>query len=157
MECRDELRPSPDARLALRGDIPGRGNFGGAVRVDAGVTHIGNSVISSNYALYGSVIHQQGGTIVATNSLLYGTIQGAPITNGCLFGLDPLLLPPAENGGPTPTCALQAGSPCIDAANPATAPATDQRGFARDAQPDLGAYEYGAAAPVQSGAVLTLR
>ena len=37
--------------------------------------------------------------------------------------------------------ALLAGSPAIDAADPAFAPATDQRGFARGAAPDIGAYE----------------
>ena len=37
--------------------------------------------------------------------------------------------------------ALLAGSPAINAGDPAFAPATDQRGFARDAAPDIGAYE----------------
>jgi beta-glucanase (GH16 family) len=37
----------------------------------------------------------------------------------------------ASNGGPTLTHALNAGSPALDAANPANCPATDQRGVAR--------------------------
>lgn len=57
---------------------------------------------------------------------------------------DALLGPLADNGGPTLTHALTAGSPAIGAANPAAAPATDQRGFARDASPDAGAFEFGA-------------
>lgn len=52
--------------------------------------------------------------------------------------------PLADNGGPTLTHALTAGSPAIGAADPAAAPATDQRGFARDAAPDSGAFELGA-------------
>ncbi len=42
-------------------------------------------------------------------------------------GVSPL----AANGGPTLTHALNAGSPAVDAANPASCPATDQRGVAR--------------------------
>ena len=47
----------------------------------------------------------------------------------------------ADNGGPTLTHALLAGSPAIDAAV-GTCPATDQRGVARDAACDVGAFEY---------------
>jgi hypothetical protein len=55
------------------------------------------------------------------------------------FGMAPD--PLADNGGPTPTMALPAGSPAIDAASILFAPGTDQRGFARDAHPDIGAFE----------------
>src|SRR5262249_44043164 len=54
---------------------------------------------------------------------------------------DPKLGPLADNGGPTQTMALLPGSPALNAAGPALAPATDQRGFARGAAPDIGAYE----------------
>ena len=49
----------------------------------------------------------------------------------------------ADNGGPTETIALRLvqGNPAIGGADPATATATDQRGVARDADPDLGAFE----------------
>jgi hypothetical protein len=46
-----------------------------------------------------------------------------------------------DNGGPTFTHALLGGSPAIDTANTAVCPATDQRGVARDAACDVGAYE----------------
>src|SRR5262249_43243476 len=39
------------------------------------------------------------------------------------------------------TMALPAGSPALDAADAALAPATDQRGAPRDAHPDIGAFE----------------
>lgn len=55
---------------------------------------------------------------------------------------DPLLLPPAANGSFPFTMALQAGSPAINKGDPATSTPVDQRGVARDATPDLGAYEY---------------
>ena len=49
----------------------------------------------------------------------------------------------ADNGGPTLTHALLAGSPAIDAADAAVCPATDQRGVTRPqgAGCDVGAYE----------------
>jgi hypothetical protein len=56
----------------------------------------------------------------------------------------PGLAPLASNGGPTETLALQAGSPALDAADPACPPpATDQRGTSRPQGPrcDIGAFE----------------
>jgi hypothetical protein len=50
----------------------------------------------------------------------------------------------ADNGGPTLTHALLAGSAAIDAANTTVCPATDQRGVARPqgAGCDVGAFEF---------------
>lgn len=56
--------------------------------------------------------------------------------------VDPLLAPLAEEAG-TYTRAPGADSPAIDTAV-APSPATDLRGFARDARPDIGAHEVGA-------------
>jgi beta-glucanase (GH16 family) len=56
--------------------------------------------------------------------------------------LDALIGPLGDNGGPTLTHALLAGSPAIDAGDNAVCPATDQRGFARDAACDVGSFEY---------------
>jgi hypothetical protein len=74
-----------------------------------------------------------------------------------LLGVDPLLGPLANNGGPTLTHAPLPGSPVIDAGDPAIPdpPATDQRGFARIYGPaiDLGAVE---AQPLDVVAVPTL-
>lgn len=62
-----------------------------------------------------------------------GTGLGTPILAGVA----------ADNGGPTWTVALldDPANPALDAADPASAPPTDQRGFARDATPDIGAFE----------------
>ena len=51
----------------------------------------------------------------------------------------------SDNGGPTLTMALLPASPAIDAADPAVAPPTDQRGFPRPlaAAADIGACEFG--------------
>jgi gliding motility-associated-like protein len=59
---------------------------------------------------------------------------------------NPLLSPLANNGGVTPTMALQAGSPAINAGVTTGAPPTDQRGSARVGAPDIGAFEFGATA-----------
>jgi hypothetical protein len=45
--------------------------------------------------------------------------------------LDPMLAPLANNGGPTRTHALLAGSPAIDQGDNNGAPTTDQRGVSR--------------------------
>jgi predicted outer membrane repeat protein len=57
---------------------------------------------------------------------------------------NPLLGPLQDNGGPTNTVAISAGSPAIGAANPAMCTGTDQRGIARPQSGacDIGAFEY---------------
>src|SRR5207249_1910027 len=68
---------------------------------------------------------------------------------GDLINVNPMLGPLQNNGGPTDTHALAAGSPAVDAAANAGCPATDQRGAARpfdgngDGTPtcDIGAFE----------------
>ncbi len=56
---------------------------------------------------------------------------------------DPLLLPLANNGGPTLTMALSSDSPAVDSGTAVGAPSTDQRGFPRPSGSgvDMGAYE----------------
>jgi hypothetical protein len=67
---------------------------------------------------------------------------------GNLFGLDPLLGPLGDNGGPTPTLLPAAGSPVVNAGDPGFAgPATlDERGRPRvvGGRVDMGAVEYSA-------------
>jgi hypothetical protein len=86
-------------------------------------------------------------TIVANNNAV-GTgpdVLGAVSASFSLIGTNPLLGPLANNGGPTQTMALLAGSPAIDkGSNPANL-TTDQRGgtFPRVVGPsaDIGAFE----------------
>jgi len=55
--------------------------------------------------------------------------------------VDPLLSPLSDNGGPTQTMALQAGSPAINAGSGCTT--LDQRGATRVGNCDIGAFEFG--------------
>ena len=70
---------------------------------------------------------------------------------GDLSSTDPLLGLLTNNGGFTETHALQYGSPAINAADAAHAPAADQRGVPRPygTAPDMGAYEYTPVNPVE--------
>ena len=102
----------------------------------------------------GPALQNDGLTVLVENSLFADNGCAARITNGggnldwpdsgCPgVNGDPRLHALANNGGPTPTMALGAGSAAIDAALSAICPATDQRGILRPfgAGCDIGAYE----------------
>lgn len=98
-------------------------------------------------------------TVSAANSLIRsgaGGINGSNTAN--IFGVDPLLGPLQNNGGPTWTEALLPGSPAIDTGSNPLVLANDQRGagFARTAGSgtDIGAYEV--QPPVAATAIPTL-
>ena len=71
-----------------------------------------------------------------------------------ITGVDPQLLPLANNGGPTETHALSPTSPAVDAGATTTV-ASDQRGFLRDANPDSGAFELNATTTASNPPVIT--
>ncbi|MBD2767707.1 hypothetical protein IC235_07355 [Hymenobacter sp. BT664] len=68
-------------------------------------------------------------------------------TSNTMPVINPLLAPPANNGGSTRTMALQAGSPAINAGSGCST--TDQRGVTRAGACDIGAYEYNTPLPVE--------
>jgi CSLREA domain-containing protein len=114
-----------------------------------------NTTVSGNEALgiitLGSTTLTLQNTIIAnhpTDCLNFGTLisTASLIEDGSCeadFTGDPNLGPLADNGGPTQTHALLAGSPALDTANPTYCPPTDQRGITRPqgAGCDLGAFE----------------
>jgi CSLREA domain-containing protein len=152
---------------------PGHPGIDGGVEVyNGGVARIWNSVVAKNTAfacMPGGVGTCPPNPIVqvssdcsdptqfvsaaAPTSLGYNVFSSCNATGtGSAFDIvgDPLIGPLADNGGPTPTHALLAGSPAIDAGNPAGCAdflgnvlSTDQRGFPRPVGPrcDIGAYE----------------
>ena len=129
-----------------------------------------NCTFAGNRADFGgdAVFNQEGSAPVATNSIFWGFV--APFgqiknINTATFTVtysitdqpgagnitdDPLLGALADNGGPTRTHALLAGSAAVNAGTSTGAPATDQRGVTRPqgAGVDIGAFEQGGATPV---------
>ena len=103
----------------------------------------------------GAVASSSSNNLIGVNTGLSGITNG---TNGNQIGtagapLNPLLGALANNGGPTQTMALSAGSLAIDAgSNTAAATlSTDQRGLARiNGTVDIGAFEYYAPPTVTS-------
>ena len=120
------------------------GNAGG-ISVDSHAqVQIRNSIVAGNSSS-GQADTVGAGQVNVFNSLV-GKLRTSYAHNAgsdFLFGRDPRLGALADNGGPTPTHALLADSPAIDAGDDAICPAADQRAFARPqgASCDIGAYE----------------
>ncbi len=145
---------------------------GGGIVLWAGTLNLNNVTIAGNTAestgggfhaeLGGSAIVNMRNTLISgntasatpadcygnTNSLGYNLIKNVTCTitgntTGNITGSDPKLAALADNGGPTKSMALMAGSPAINAGTNTSCPATDQRGVARPqgAYCDIGSYE----------------
>jgi hypothetical protein len=101
-----------------------------------------NNVLEGNGGAFACAI-EGGGAATITSGGFNVISDGScnPIASD-QSSTDALLEPLADNGGPTLTHALLAGSPAIDAADSAVCPATDQRGVARDAACDVGSFEF---------------
>lgn len=142
----------------------GLNGFGPASQLPAG-----GRANASNYTLVNSIVANNayiGATPVVTNC--GGTGEGDPaarfysmghniedadtcglVAAGDQININPMLEPLADNGGPTPTMALMAGSPAIDTGDTTECPNEDQRGQMGRADGnvdgvfacDIGAYE----------------
>jgi hypothetical protein len=77
-----------------------------------------------------------GTTLIGNPTCTYTVAGSATVLTG-----DPLLGPLADNGGPTETHALLAGSPALGAVSRRTRTTTDQRGEPRGLPRDLGSFE----------------
>jgi hypothetical protein len=146
-------------------DNSAEGSGGGLHVMGSGIATLRNVTLAENSAsasLAGHAIYQQSGTVTAINTLIARTdagacrltgaiswtasmVHGADTTCGAAdedltVGIDTRTSVLDDHGGPTPTYALLAGSPAIDA-GAGQCPATDQRGIAR---PQGGACDVGA-------------
>ncbi len=123
----------------------------GGIFDEGGTTSIKNSIVALNtggsspdiqggYSSGGyNIIGNKGGTtFTAASGDQVGT-SGTPI--------NPLLNALAFNGGTTRTHALQGSSPALNPASSNGAPSTDQRGYARNGNADIGSYEGAATEP----------
>lgn len=119
-----------------------------------GVWGAGNTAVNSIIA--GNTGSQCGG-ITSLGHNLYSD-DSCGLGSGDVPSTDPMLGTLADNGGPTLTHALLAGSPAINAGDNGGCPSTDQRGIPRPQAGtcDIGAYEYVApATPAAAPAVVT--
>lgn len=125
----------------------GSGIFNLANDGNAALT-IGSTILDSGS---GSNINNSSGTVLSQGYNLSsgadggdgGTVPGGLLNStGDKRNTDPKLAALANNGGPTQTMALLAGSPAINAGTSTGSPTTDQRGMPRVGQVDIGAYEF---------------
>ena len=109
---------------------------------------LGNTIVAGNIGPVGADLDTYGSFTSLGKNLIQvpGTSTGWIATD--LSGVDPLLGPLQDNGGPTPTHSLLAGSPAIDGGSDVLAAGLmyDQRGANRfiegDDAVDIGAYEW---------------
>jgi hypothetical protein len=161
------------------------GNEGGGIASTQGsILNMTNDTIAANQATHTGGLVYQSGSIYLLNVLLDGnsggncgstliggsyiissdascSFEGEFFNNGVVAKIGPL----QDNGGPTETHALLAGSPAIDAGTSALSPNVDQRGVLRPrdgnndgiADYDIGAFEYGLIMPsgIQPNALVT--
>ena len=125
-------------------------DFGGGVwNLNSGTVHSGNTIIALNTAPTGPNLD---GVFVSDGHNLIGTASGGSgFTNGVngdqVGVASPNLGSLGDNGGPTSTVPLLAGSPAINAGDDTRAPSFDQRGYLRAGLSDIGAFEFGGTAP----------
>jgi hypothetical protein len=132
--------------------------------VHGGAT-VSNSTVAGNlYGIFGGLVNARN-SIIARNTYrdLYGNltslghnligntqdISGFDPTD--LLNVDPMLGPLQDNGGPTFTRALLAGSPALNAGDPTQLGAPDQRGAVRSRGVNIGAYQASAHVLVLTG------
>jgi predicted outer membrane repeat protein len=144
-------------------------NQGGGIWTDTPIT-LTNSTVTLNSANDAGGISANSTTVIISNTIVSGNIapgghddvRGDFSSDGFnlievagsatgfgsdITGVSANLGVLADNGGPTETHALLAGSLAIDAGTAAGAPAVDQRGVTRDANIDIGAFELTSNAP----------
>ncbi len=147
------VRVSNGTIVGNTADSDGNGSGqGGGLWVGA-PSSITNTILSGNLDL--SPVTKAPdclGPVTSGGYTILGTTEGCTYTPGTedKIGVDPLLAPVADNGGPVPTQALLPGSPALDAGNPVPAgsggsacAAADARGVPRSlgGRCDIGAYE----------------
>jgi parallel beta-helix repeat protein len=141
-------------------DDTGGGGGGGTYNASGGTTptfSVANTLYADNtVGTSGSATQTQcGGTYTSSGYNLRTVLEAGCTFSGTgeVVNANPMLGALGDNGGPTPTIALQEGSPAINAGNPTTpaddnppvCPAEDQRGVTRgggNGTCDIGAFEW---------------
>jgi hypothetical protein len=125
---------------------PGRG---GGLFNDVGTMILSHTLVASNSTATDISGKDCFGILTSQNYNLIGDLSACTLIGsrvGDVIGVNPLIGPLANNGGPTPTHALLPGSPAINAGDSRfiSPPSTDQRGFPRVVGDviDIGAFEF---------------
>ena len=133
------------------------GSGGGIQLRDPASYNIRSSIIADNTATFAPDLRNNfGSTFTANNCLIENGDSPASGANN-LTGVDPNLAALADNGGPTETHALNAGSPAIDSGSNPLNLAADQRDFVTrevNGQADMGAFEKGSFDPLAPGNIV---
>ncbi|MFN8152501.1 MAG: right-handed parallel beta-helix repeat-containing protein [Solirubrobacterales bacterium] len=123
---------------------------GGVTSIASAPTVLHNSIVAGNKGpLYvdRDVFSLQGTPVQASFSVIGidpgPTSMTTTVPGSNKVSVNPELAPLASNGGSTQTQAIGISSPAFNAGDPASFPATDQRGVSRpqDKAPDIGAFE----------------
>ncbi len=117
-------------------------NNGEGIRAGAG--HGASTITISNSILYGNGSNcvLKGGTITSGGHNIDSRDSCGFTASGDLVNTNPKLGALLDNGGPTPTRGLLAGSPALNAGDNTLCPQGDQRGSLRDdGSCDIGAFE----------------
>lgn len=109
--------------------------------ITGATTSISNPAVNGSVSARNSIV-ANGSTACSAplQSLGHNLIEGPCTitgdTTGNILATDPQLAALADNGGPTRSHALQAGSPAVDTAHATSCEALDQRGYTRPADGD---------------------
>ena len=140
-------------RATSNGTATGDGGGGYYAQGNAGQYNLGNSIVAGNVSSASPPTNpdvrgnftSDGHNFIGNVGFSSGFIDG---TNGDQIGTNaqpknPMLDPVRRNnGGPTDTHALLAGSTAINAGDDNLAPLKDQRGYTRSGISDIGGFEY---------------
>jgi hypothetical protein len=127
------------------------GGSGGGI---GGPASLANTVVADNTADGGPDVSgaftSRGHNLIGKTDVSTGWLI-SDLTGTAAVPLDARLGPLQNNGGPTKTMALLAGSPALNTGDATLAPATDQRGVTRGATVNIGAYQATASVLVLTG------
>ena len=126
----------------------------------SGTATLNNTIVAGNTNPAGASDIGGPGTVSGSNNLIgtggSGGLSNGPNGNIVLTSLTNLgLAPLANNGGPTQTMALLAGSAAIGMGTAVSGVTTDQRGLTRGSVVDIGAFQSSLVVESSSGTVVT--
>jgi hypothetical protein len=123
--------------------------FGGGINT-GGFVLLQNSIVAGNIGLAGADVFGSVSSASSYNVVGVGVLGISDGVNHNRAGtsaqpLDPLLGPLSDQGGPTQTLPLLAGSPALDIGDPSQAGTADQRAVIRTGGVNIGAFQASAA------------